>query len=37
MQPFADAGIQVFNICVRARDMFSQVRAIAKDILPAFL
>ena len=25
-----------FNICVRARDMFSQVRAIARDVLPAF-
>ena len=36
MQPFADAGVKVFNICVRARDMFSQVRAIAKDVLPAF-
>ncbi len=36
MQPFADAGADVFNICIRARDMFAQVRAIARDILPAF-
>ncbi len=36
MQPFVDAGVEVFNICVRARDFFSQVRAIAKEILPAF-
>ena len=36
MQPFADAGVKIFNICVRARDMFSQVRAIARDVLPAF-
>ena len=36
MQPFADAGADVFNICIRARDMFPQVRAIARDVLPAF-
>jgi alkanesulfonate monooxygenase SsuD/methylene tetrahydromethanopterin reductase-like flavin-dependent oxidoreductase (luciferase family) len=36
MRPFADAGAEVFNICIRARDMFAQVRAIARDILPAF-
>jgi alkanesulfonate monooxygenase SsuD/methylene tetrahydromethanopterin reductase-like flavin-dependent oxidoreductase (luciferase family) len=36
MEPFADAGVDVFNICIRARDMFAQVRAIAKDVLPAF-
>jgi alkanesulfonate monooxygenase SsuD/methylene tetrahydromethanopterin reductase-like flavin-dependent oxidoreductase (luciferase family) len=36
MQPFADAGVEVFNICIRARDMFAQVRAIGKDVLPAF-
>ena len=36
MEPFVDAGVEVFNICVRARDFFSQVRTIAKEILPAF-
>ena len=36
MQPFVDAGVEVFVICVRARDFFSQVRTIAKEILPAF-
>jgi alkanesulfonate monooxygenase SsuD/methylene tetrahydromethanopterin reductase-like flavin-dependent oxidoreductase (luciferase family) len=36
MRPFADAGVEVFNICIRARDMFAQVRAIGKDVLPAF-
>lgn len=36
MQPFAQAGVDVFNICVRARDFFSQVRTIAREILPAF-
>jgi alkanesulfonate monooxygenase SsuD/methylene tetrahydromethanopterin reductase-like flavin-dependent oxidoreductase (luciferase family) len=36
METFADAGIEVFNICVRARDMFAQTRTIAREILPAF-
>ncbi|MBI3079308.1 MAG: LLM class flavin-dependent oxidoreductase [Deltaproteobacteria bacterium] len=36
MQPFAEVGVEVFIICVRARDFFAQVRAIAKEILPAF-
>ena len=36
MQPFAEAGVDVFNICVRSRDFFAQVRAIGKEILPAF-
>ena len=36
MRPFAEAGVDVFNICVRARDFFAQVRTIAKEILPAF-
>ncbi|MBI2371560.1 MAG: LLM class flavin-dependent oxidoreductase [Deltaproteobacteria bacterium] len=36
MQPFVEAGVEVFNICVRARDFFAQVRAIAREILPAF-
>lgn len=36
MQTWAEAGVEVFIICVRARDYFSQVRAMAKEILPAF-
>ncbi|MBI2370287.1 MAG: hypothetical protein HYV08_08660, partial [Deltaproteobacteria bacterium] len=36
IQPIADAGVEVLIICIRARDFFSQVRAIAKEILPAF-
>ena len=36
MLPFADSWADVFNSWIRARDMFAQVRTIAKDILPAF-
>jgi alkanesulfonate monooxygenase SsuD/methylene tetrahydromethanopterin reductase-like flavin-dependent oxidoreductase (luciferase family) len=36
MEPFADAGVDVFNICIRSRDMFAQTRAIGREILPAF-
>ena len=36
MEPFADAGVDVFNICVRGRDPFKRTEDIAKYILPAF-
>jgi alkanesulfonate monooxygenase SsuD/methylene tetrahydromethanopterin reductase-like flavin-dependent oxidoreductase (luciferase family) len=36
MNAYADAGVEVFNICVRSRDMFGLVRTLAREILPAF-
>ena len=36
MQPFVEAGVEVFNICIRSRDMFGLVRSLGKDVLPAF-
>ncbi|MBI3078244.1 MAG: LLM class flavin-dependent oxidoreductase, partial [Deltaproteobacteria bacterium] len=36
IEPFVQAGVETFIICVRARDMFAQVRALAREVLPAF-
>ena len=36
MMPFAEAGVDVFNICVRGRDPFKRTEDIAKYVLPAF-